>query len=286
QADANMRLIGTRLQATHVATNKDQSIATVPTRNVHIHPQADRALLPIGVGLMVVVGLVLLIACANVASMLLARASGRRREISIRLAIGANRGRLVQQMLSESFVMAALGAAAGVALAWTLTRLAMSITLPIPIPLSFALRIDSRVLVFTAGVTFIAALVAGLAPALKATRPNLVSELKGDTAAARAGGRRWTLRDGLVVAQIAVTMVLLVAAGLLTRSLMAAQHVDVGFKSGGLAVVSTEMGMIGYNDARAKEFYDRALERIRALPAVESAAIAERVPFSINYNRN
>ena len=117
-----------------------------------------------------------------------------------------------------------------------LTRLAMSISLPIPIPLSFALRIDGRVLLFTAGVTMLAALVAGLAPALKATRPNLVNELKSDVSATHAGGRRWTLRDGLVVTQIAVTMVLLVAAGLLTRSLMAAQHVDIGFRTGGLAV--------------------------------------------------
>jgi predicted permease len=288
-AAANLRLIGKQLQTTYLQTNKDRDVAVVPTKDVHIHPVADRALLPIAVGLMVVVGLVLLIACANVASMLLARASGRQKEIGIRLAIGASRMRLMQQLLSESAVMATLGAAAGVALAWTLTRLAMSIQLPIPIPISFALRIDSRVLIFTAGVTFLAAMVAGLAPALKATRPNLVMELKGDGNASRAtqaGGRRWTLRDGLVVTQIAVTMVLLVAAGLLTRSLMAAQQLGVGFKSAGLAILSTDMNMIGYDDTRAKEFYDRALERVRAIPGVESAALSERVPFSINYNRN
>ena len=249
-------------------------------------PVADRALKPIGLGLMLVVGLVLVIACANVASMLLARASGRQKEIGIRLAIGASRRRLIQQLLSESIVMASIGAAAGVAVAWAMTRLAMSISLPIPIPLSFALRIDGRVLLFTAGVTMLAALVAGLAPALKATRPNLVNELKSDVSATQAGGRRWTLRDGLVVTQIAVTMVLLVAAGLLTRSLMAAQHVDIGFRTGGLAIVSTEMGMLGYDDGRAHEFYDRAIERVRAIPGVESAALAVRLPFSINYNRN
>jgi predicted permease len=286
QADADMRLIGQRLQAAYVQTNKDHAVATLPTKEVHVHPQADRTLLPVGLGLMVVVGLVLLVACANVASMLLARASARQREIGIRLAIGASRGRLVQQLLSESFVMAALGALGGVALAWSLTRLTMSITLPIPIPVSLGLHIDLRVLGFTAAVTLVAALVAGLAPALSATRPNLVDELKGDMSAARAGGRRWTLRDGLVATQIAVTMVLLVAAGLLTRSFVAAERVDIGFKSSGLAVVSTEMGMICYGDARAKEFYERGLARIRALPGVESAAIAERVPFSINYNRN
>src|SRR2546428_2443124 len=225
--DRSRLAMGEVVTGNYLETNKDRDVAVVPTKDVHIHPVADRALLPIAVGLMVVVGLVLLIACANVASMLLARASGRQKEIGIRLAIGASRARLMQQLLSEGAVMATLGAAAGIALAWTLTRLAMSIQLPIPIPLSFALRIDSRVLIFTAGATFIAAMVAGPPPALKATRPNLVAELKGDgnaSRAAQAGGRRWTLRDGLVVTQIAVTMVLLVPAGLLTRSLMAAQQ--------------------------------------------------------------
>src|SRR5262245_22812673 len=286
QAAANLRLIGRQLQTSYMATNKDRDLAVIATSDVKIHPIADRMLLPIALGLMIVVGLVLLIACANVASMLLARASGRQKEIGVRLAIGASRGRIIQQLLSESAVMAILGAAAGVALAWVLTRLAMSIRLPIPIPLSFALRIDSRVLAFTAGVTFIASMVAGLAPALKATRPNLVTELKGDVTATQAGGRRWTLRDGLVVLQIAVTLVLLVAAGLLTRSLVAAQQLGIGFKSDGLAVISTDMNMVGYDDTRAKAFYDRALERVRAIPGVESAALAERVPFSINYNRN
>ena len=285
-AAANLNLVGKRLQTSYDATNKRFDVSTVPTNDVHIHPVADRALRPIGLGLMLVVGLVLVIACANVASMLLARASGRQKEIGIRLAIGASRRRLVQQLLSESLVMSELGGAAGMALAWMLMRAATSMSLPIPIPLSFALRIDGRVLLFTAGVTMLAALVAGLAPALKATRPNLVNELKSDVSATHAGGRRWTLRDGLVVTQIAVTMVLLVAAGLLTRSLMAAQQVDIGFRSGGLAVLSTETSMLGYDDGRAKEFYDRALERVRAIPGVESAALATRLPFSINYNRN
>ena len=252
QAAANMRLIGKQLQAANIQTNKDREVSMLPTKDVHLHPMADRTLLPIAFALMFVVGLVLLIACANVASMLLARASGRQKEIGIRLAIGASRWRLVQQLLSESLVMAILGAAAGVALAWALTQAAMSIALPIPIPLSFALRIDGRVLLFTAGVAMLAALVAGLAPALKATRPNLVTELKSDVAGARVGVRRWTLRDGLVVTQIAVTMVLLVAAGLLTRSLSAAQKVGIGFEPEGLAIVSMEMSMLGYNDSRGE----------------------------------
>ena len=163
----------------------------------------------------------------------------------------------------------------------------MSISLPIPIPLSFALRIDGRVLLFTAGVAMLAALVAGLAPALKATRPNLVTELKSDVAGARVGGRRWTLRDGLVVTQIAVTMVLLVAAGLLTRSLSAAQKVGIGFEPEGLAIVSMEMSMLGYNDSRVEGVLrSRARSRPRHSGRRRRPPLAERLPFSINYNRN
>jgi predicted permease len=286
QAAANLRLIGRQLQTEFLPTNKDLDVHVLATNSVHIHPVADRALLPIAGGLMVVVGLVLLIACANVASMLLARASGRQKEIGIRLAIGASRRRLVQQLLSETAVLAVVGGVAGIAFAWAAARLVMSMPLPIPIPLSFALRVDGRVLAFTSAVAFLAAMVAGLAPAFKATRPNLAGELKGDQTATRAGGRRWTLRDGLVVTQIAVTMALLVAAGLLTRSLLAAQRIGIGFRTAGVAVVSTDMKMIGYDDARAKAFYERVLARIRAMPDVESAALAERLPFSINYNRN
>jgi predicted permease len=285
-AAANMRLVGKQLQTAHPQTNKNLELTVIPTSQVRIHPLADRMLVPVAAGLMLVVGLVLLVACANVASMLLARASGRQKEIGIRLAVGASRRRIVQQMLSESALLATLGSFAGVALAWILTQFAMSATLPIPIPITFALRIDLRVLLFTAGIAVVASLVAGLAPALKATRPNLVDELKGDVAATQAAGRRWTMRDGLVVTQIAVTMVLLVTAGLLTRSLIAAQKMSVGFKADGLAVVSTEMNMLGYDDPRSKEFYDRALERVRALPGVESAALAERLPFAMNYSRS
>lgn len=285
QAQADVQVIAQNLMIVHPQTNKDRRIAVVPTSQVHIHPDADRVLLPIALGLMLVVGLVLLVACANVASMLLARASARQKEIGIRLALGASRGRLGAQLLTESLVLASAGAAAGIALAWGLTQAAMSIRLPIPFPLAFALRLDTRVLFFTMGATAIAAIVTGLVPALKATRPNLVNELKGDTAAVAVGRRRWTLRDGLVAAQIAVTMVLLVTAGLLTRSLMAAQKIGIGFEPAGVAVVSTELGLIGYDDARAERLYATALDRVRAIPGVVAAGLAERTPFSINYNR-
>ena len=200
--------------------------------NVRIHPQADKMLLPVAAGLMVAIGLVLVVACANVANMLLARASGRRREIGIRLAIGASRGRLMRQLLTESLVLAALGAATGVTLASLALRVISALPLPIPIPLSLGLHIDGRVLAFTIAIASASGLLAGLVPATRATRSDLVADLKGDALVPRAG-RRWTIRDGLVVMQTAVTLVLLVAAGLLTRSILHAQRVDLGFRSRG-----------------------------------------------------
>jgi predicted permease len=241
---------------------------------------------PVAAGLMLGVGLVLLVACANVANMLLARASGRQKEIGIRLAIGASRGRLIRQLLTESIVLSLLGAAAGIALGGLLLKLIAAIPLPMPVPLALDLQIDVRVLLFTIGIATLAGLIAGLAPALQATKPNLTIELKGDRASMNTVGRRWTLRDGLVAAQTAVTLVLLVAAGLLTRSILEARRTDLGFRPAGIAVLGTEVGLIGYDETRAASLYDRAIERIRALPGVQAAASAVRQPMAINYNRN
>ena len=197
-ARANLALLMSRLEAANPVTNKGRRLTLKPTRDVHFHPVFDPIVVPIAAGLMTLVGLVLLIACANVASMLLARASSRQKEIGIRLAIGASRGRLVRQLVTESLLISALGAIGGTLLAWWLTSAVASLSLPLPIPLAFDLRIDARVLAFTLGVTFLAGLIAGLAPAMQASRPNLTADLRGETIATRTGGRRWTLRDGLV----------------------------------------------------------------------------------------
>jgi macrolide transport system ATP-binding/permease protein len=285
EARANLELVWSQLVAAHPQTNKDRALSVVPTHDVRLHPEADRALLPAGVGLMVAFGLVLVIACANVASMLLARAASRQREISIRLALGAGRGRLIRQLLTESVLLSTLGALAGLALAWWLTRLVTTMDLPIPIPVALDIRIDGRVLAFTMAVSLLAGLVAGLAPALKASRRSLVGALKGEAVASDVAGRRWTLRDGLVAVQIAVTVVLLVAAGLLARSLVSARHVDPGFRTGGIAILSADVEMLGYDEARGRQFWDTALERVQALPGVEAAAVAARLPLSINFNQ-
>ena len=223
QARANLDAIASRLRETHPQTNREMFVRVQAARETRLHPQADGLLTWMLTGTMIAVGLVLAIACANVAGMLLARASARHRELAIRMAIGAGRGRLVRQLLTESAVLGIFGAAVGVGLAAWVTRFFTSIDLPLPIPLSLDLRIDVRVLAFTAAVAVLTGLVAGLAPALRASRASVIADMKGATDGARIGRFRWSARDLLVVAQMAVTVVLLVTAALLVRSLLASR---------------------------------------------------------------
>jgi macrolide transport system ATP-binding/permease protein len=286
QARANLDVVAARLRAEHPHTNKGRRITVRPTADTRLHPEADRMLAWIVTGTMLAVALVLVIACANVAGMLLARAAARQREIAIRLAVGAGRGRLVRQLLTESVILGVLGAGVGLVLASWLTQLLTSFDLPIPFALSLDLRLDTRVLAFTAGVALLTGILAGLAPALRATRANVVWDLKGDIAGARVGGRRWTARDVLVVGQIAVTIVLLVTAGLLVRSLLAASKADVGFPTDGLAIVSADTEMLRYTPERSQQYWSEVTRRIEAIPGVQRVALASRLPFSLNFNRS
>ena len=285
RAAANLDVLMARLEAANPATNRNRRIAMKPTSAVHFHPALDPQILPAAAGLMVVVGLMLLIACANVASMLLSRASGRQKEIGIRLALGATRGRLVRQLVTESLVMSAIGAVAGTFLAWWITWLVGSLHLPIPFPVAFDLRIDRRALIFTTVATLVAGLVAGLIPAARASRANLVADLRGEKLVSRSAGFGWTLGDALVACQMAVTTTLLVTAALLTRSLLAEQHANLGFAIDRLALVSLDTSMVQYSPERSLHFYDQALARVRAIPGVDSAALATFVPFSLNGNQ-
>ena len=287
QANANVALIGRQLAAANVQTNQDRRMAAVPTNDVRmLVPQAGGVLSIGAAGLMTIVGLVLLIACANVAGMLLARASARRREISVRLAIGASRGRLIQQLLVEGALLGTLGAIAAVALAWTLVRALQGIKLPLPVDVVFDLRIDARVLTFSIIVAAITGMLAGLLPALKASAPSLVSDLRGEAPAGRIGGRRFALRDALVVSQVALTAVLLVVAGLLLRSLGASQRADIGFDPRGLAAISLDTSMVRYNEQRSDVFWREALARVRALPGVQSVGfVSPTIPFGFNFSQ-
>ena len=285
QARANVDAVAARLRTEHPQTNKDRRVAGRPTADTRLHPEADKMLAWVVSGTMLAVGLVLVIACANVAGMLLARAAARQREIAIRLAVGAGRGRLVRQLLTESLILGVLGAGVGMLLASWLTRLLTTFQLPLPIALSLDLPLDARVLAFTAAVSLLTGVLAGLAPALRATRANLVSDLKGDTAGGGSRGRRWTMRDVLVVGQMAVTIVLLVTAGLLVRSLSAAQKANVGFATDGLAIVSADTAMLRYTPERSQRYWSEVTRRIEAIPGVKGVATASRLPFSLNFNR-
>jgi predicted permease len=282
QARANLAVLAARLAADNPVTNKERRIALKPTSDVHFHPALDPVVVPIAGALMAVVGLVLLIACANVASMLLARASSRHKEIGIRLAIGASRGRLMRQLVTEAVLLSLLGATGGTLLAWWITSVVASLSLPLPIPLAFDLRIDGRVLAFTLATTFMAALLAGLAPALQATKPSLIADLRGESNTAQAVGRRWALRDALVAAQMAITALLLVIAALLTRSFIAAQRTSAGFAVNRLAIVSTDASTLKLTPDQMQRFFETAVARVSAIPGVESAALATRVPLQLN----
>jgi len=286
QANANVAVIGRQLEAAHAQTNKDRRIAAVPTSEVRLFVPQAGGILSIGAaGLMTIVGLVLLIACANVAGMLLARASARRREISVRLAIGASRGRLIQQLLVEGALLGTLGAIAAVALAWALVQGVQGVKLPLPVDVAFDLRIDARVLAFSVIVASLTGVLAGLLPALKASAPSLVNDLRGEAPAGKLGRRRFALRDALVVSQVALTAVLLVVAGLLLRSLGASQRADVGFDPRGLAAISIDTDMVRYTPERSQVFWREALTRVRALPGVQSAGfVSPSIPFAFNFS--
>ena len=235
---------------------------------------------------MTVVGLVLLIACANVTGLLLARSASRARELSLRAAIGASRRQLIQQLLVEGVVVGTAGVVVAIAVAWLVIRALTSIELPIPdIPLD--LRLDARVLLFALGAAVISGLIASLSPALKASSPSLVSALRGPVAAGSVKGRFWAMREWLVAGQMALTIVLLVIAGLLVRSMSASNAANVGFDTRGLALVSFDTDMVRYPAERGRQFWNEALARVRGLPGVTQATLAApRVPFEINFPTN
>jgi predicted permease len=287
QAHANVALIGNQLAASYPQTNQNRRMSAFATSDVRFMvPQAGSALSTGSAAIMAVVGLVLLIACANVTAMLLARASARRREIRVRLAIGASRAQLVRQMLTECLVLGAAGAVVAAALAWALIRALIAIPLPVPGSMVLDLRLDWRVLTFAMAIAVAAGLLTALMPALKSASPHLTADLRGEAPAARVGGRRLSLRDALVVGQLALTAVLLIVAGLALRSLNASLSANVGFRTEGLAMVSSDTAMVRYSPERGRQFWLDALERVKALPGVQSAALASpRLPFDINYNQ-
>jgi len=234
--------------------------------------------------LMVVAGLVLLIACVNLASLLLARASDRRKETAIRLALGASRGQLLGQLLTESLVLAIAGGAAGILLASWLNNLVNAWRPPIDIPVIPQVVLDPRVLLFTAGVPLLTALLFGLAPALQSTRAKLIGAIKNEAPSEKL--RRLNLRDILVTAQVALSVVLLIGSILVVRSLQHALSLNLGFEPRHAAVLSYDFAAQGYDEQRGREFQRRLLEKVRSLPGIEAAGIIDGLPLTLNISNS
>jgi predicted permease len=279
RALSELRTIAARLESEYPDQNRGRSVTLVPLAQSAINPAQRDGFVMAGGLLMTVVGLVLLIACANVANLLLARATARRREIAIRLSLGAGRGRLVRQLLTESVLLSLIGGGAGLLVAFWGRDLLLAFRPPnLPIE-RLDVPVDGTVLLFTFGLSIVTGLLFGLAPALHASRPDLVVDLKDRSAQPSGAGRRFSLRNALVVAQVALSLVSLIGAGLFLRSLRNAQRIDPGFETRNLLVTNFDTTTVGYDLARAREFHRAVLERAAALPGVRSAALTTSQPM-------
>ncbi|MGH9832721.1 MAG: ABC transporter permease, partial [Blastocatellia bacterium] len=272
QAQAEMTTIARRI-AERFPDDSNHNDVTV----VSLKDQLTGAIRPALLTLMVAVGFVLLIACANVANLMLARAVGRQREIAIRAALGAGRWRVVRQLLTESLLLAFVGGAAGLLVAYWLISALLALG-PATIPRLSEVGIDGRTLAFTLGVSLLTSLLFGLAPALRVSKPNLNEMLKdgGRTAGAGSG----LLRSALVVAEVALTLVLLIGAGLLMRSLWRVLSVNPGFNPEGALTMQMSLPQSEYKEAgRRIAFYRQLFERVRSLPGVESVGMINNLPM-------
>ena len=273
QAQSSLALIAKQLEEAY-KVNQGRGIS-VSALSESADPSTRQQLSSVARLLMAVVGIVLLIACANVANLLLARSSARTKEIAVRLAIGATRWRIVRQLLTEGVLLATLGGAAGLLLAWWATRSFSAAPPPTgSLPITPQFSIDWRVLLFTLGLSLLAGVVFGLAPALRASRPALIPALKDDAAAFFERTRTFGVRNLLVVTQVALSVVLLIAAGLFLRSLQQARTIDPGFDAEKIVNLPLNINLLRYTRTQGREFYRQVVEKVEAIPGVESASLA------------
>jgi predicted permease len=279
QAQAEISAVAKRLEADYPATNRGYGIKLFPLWKTPFN-NAGTLLPTLGIALAVVV-FVLLIACANVSNLLLVRSFGRRHEMTVRLAVGAGRGRLVKQLLTEGTILSILSAAGGLVLAhWCRNLLALLLPARGGVTMTLPGELDWRVLALSAGVCLVSTLLFGLAPAIQAGNIDLVSSLKADSAGVVGGRRRATVRSSLVVVQVALSFVLLVGAGLLLQSLRGIQNASPGFSARSVLTTGVDLRSAGYDAQRIKTFQDELIDRLQAIGGVQSAAFARTAPFS------
>jgi putative ABC transport system permease protein len=284
QARSEVQAVGARLAGAYPIDNKGRGGLVLPLSEAAVNPNIRGVFKLAGIILMTVVGLVLLIACANVANLLLARASARRREIAVRISLGASRRRLARQLITESLVLSLAAGGLGLLLGLWARSLLLGLA-PVgngPFVLDLGSGFDLRVLSFTIGVAIVTGVLFGLAPAVQATRPDLVADLKDRSSQVSDMRGRFSLRKALVVVQVALSFVALVGSGLFLRSLHNAQQIDPGFRADNLALVSFNISAENYSQARGEAFYRQVLDRLDGLPGVRGASLSTVLPLSGN----
>jgi putative ABC transport system permease protein len=275
QAQAEMNAIGGRLERQYNEFNADWGVNVVQLRTQFTGEIRLALLVMLGA-----VGMVLLIACANVANLLLARAAGRQREVAVRAALGAGRGRIIRQLLTESSLLAGLGGLAGLTLAWRLPDLLVSLAPPDLLNLP-GVQINASALGFTLGISLLTGVIFGLAPAFEATRLNLNESLKEGAKSLGGGRRSQQLRNSLVILEVALSLVLLVGAGLLIRSFARLQAVDPGFNAHNVLTMRVSLPRRKYGeDRKVIDFFRRGVAQMQALPGVESVGAVSFLPFA------
>jgi putative ABC transport system permease protein len=279
QVRAELQAIASDLERAFPLANKGRGFTTQPVLESSISPNQRGAFQRAGAMMMAVVGIVLLVACFNIANLLLARASGRKREMSIRAALGASRGRIITQLLTEAVMLALAGGALGLGLALLGRDLMWRFRPPLLPANGMDLSLDWHVLAFTMLIALGTGVVFGLIPALQSSRPDLVSELKERAGGDLRKGSRYNVRDILISVQVAVCLVALVGAGLFLLSLRNAQTMDPGFDTHNLAMLTFDLGALNYDTARAREFERRALEAAQNTPGVKAATMANTIPL-------
>lgn len=279
QAQSNVTALARQLEQEYPVTNEQLGVEVY---SVEQSPYSLKRTLQSSLAvLMAAVAVVLLIACANIANLLLARPASRRKEFAVRVALGGSRLRLVRQMLTESLVLAMLGATVGLTLAFWTARFLPAFLPPYTIGGNFDTRPGVTVFAFTAALTVITTVLFGLAPTLQTSRPDLVTALKETTALIGRGRQRISLRHGLVITQVALSMVALISAGLFVRSLREAYKADPGFDPDHVLLASFDPFLSGYDESRGREFYRRLVEGVRTLPGIKSATLARRLPLTL-----
>ncbi|MFN2455442.1 MAG: ABC transporter permease [Pyrinomonadaceae bacterium] len=281
EARANFDVIARRMQQaypdewSYVDDNRRvaREITLLPESKARILPQIRGAVTGFLSLLMIVAGLVLIIACTNLASLLLARAAGRRKEVAIRFALGASRARIIRQMMTESLLLSLTGGVCGLLVALWCVDLLMAFKPSLPVALTLDLSLDYRVLGFTMIGSVLTGVLFGVAPALRASSPNAAPALKFESGAFFSSYRKSRLRNLLVIAQIALSLMLLVGAGLFVRSLLNANAINTGFKTDNLLLTDFNVGRYGYDEAKGQAFYEQLMERVNALPGVASVSL-------------